>query len=179
MADYYSQATVQPSLVLTEDEHAVLRFLQEDLPEIESPAGIHERVSLGSPKVGMLVQACKDMDIFHGEDKADFDLWGLSWENDAGARYFFSEENYPDAATVFFQWYLRRHPEVPAIQVSMSHTCSKMRPDGFGGAALFITKDKIEYFSTDDWLDSKLNGVAKDISADDVEDTVPLGDGAK
>ena len=45
---------------------------------------------------------------------------------------------------------------LPYLTVEMSFTCSKMAPDGFGGAAYLITADKIESVSTGEWLAEKL-----------------------
>lgn len=41
------------------------------------------------------------------------------------------------------------------VAFEMSYFCSKMRSDGFGGAAVFITADKVEWLSTDQWLMDK------------------------
>src|SRR3546814_2542006 len=38
------------------------------------------------------------------------------------------------------------------VEVEAAWTCSKMRPDGFGGAATLITADDIETVSTAGWL---------------------------
>lgn len=37
----------------------------------------------------------------------------------------------------------------------VSHSCSKMYIDQFGGSGVFITKDNVEIFSTSDWVRSK------------------------
>lgn len=42
------------------------------------------------------------------------------------------------------------------ISVISSFTCSKMRPDGFGGMAVLITKDAIKGKSTGDVLEDFL-----------------------
>jgi hypothetical protein len=40
---------------------------------------------------------------------------------------------------------------------NQAHYCSKMRPGEFGGSAVFITANKIEYMSTYDWAYAKVN----------------------
>ncbi len=51
------------------------------------------------------------------------------------------------------------------VEVEAAWTCSKMRPDGFGGAATLITADEIEAVSTAGWLEeaiARLSGDAPD-----------------
>jgi len=40
--------------------------------------------------------------------------------------------------------------------VTWADSCSKMRIDEFGGGAMFITAEKVEYFSTYDFIQQKL-----------------------
>ena len=40
----------------------------------------------------------------------------------------------------------------PHIAIQGATTCSKMRPDEFGGFAYFITRDHVRYMSTWGWL---------------------------
>jgi hypothetical protein len=47
---------------------------------------------------------------------------------------------------------VRRSPTLRYITVVTAFTCSKMRADGFGGAALFITADAVKGHSTDEFL---------------------------
>ena len=42
--------------------------------------------------------------------------------------------------------------EYPHITIQGASTCSKMRPDEFGGFAVFITRDTIRSISTWQWL---------------------------
>jgi hypothetical protein len=43
---------------------------------------------------------------------------------------------------------VRRSPDLDHLTVTMAFTCSKMRPDGFGGLAMLITADTIRSAST-------------------------------
>ena len=43
---------------------------------------------------------------------------------------------------------VRRSPDLDHLTVTMAFTCSKMRPDGFGGLAMLITADAIRSEST-------------------------------
>jgi hypothetical protein len=43
--------------------------------------------------------------------------------------------------------------KVPCIQIEIAFTCSKLRPDGFGGAAVFISRENgIQVHGTSLWL---------------------------
>jgi hypothetical protein len=43
---------------------------------------------------------------------------------------------------------VRRSPDLDHLTVTMAFTCSKMRPDGFGGLAMLITASSIRSGST-------------------------------
>lgn len=43
---------------------------------------------------------------------------------------------------------VRRSPDLDHLTVTMAFTCSKMRPDGFGGLAMMITADAVRSEST-------------------------------
>lgn len=70
-----------------------------------------------------------------GEDDAEveLDLSGTSWE-------------------FFVQDIVRRSPRLRYVSVVSSFTCSKMRPDGFGGMAVLITAERILAKSTGDLI---------------------------
>lgn len=48
---------------------------------------------------------------------------------------------------------VRRSPDLDHLTVTMAFTCSKMRPDGFGGFAMLITADTIRWESTSTLFD--------------------------
>jgi hypothetical protein len=48
------------------------------------------------------------------------------------------------------------------VEVEAAWTCSKMRPDGFGGAATLITADDIEAVSTAGWLEQAIARLSGD-----------------
>lgn len=52
-----------------------------------------------------------------------------------------------------FQDIVRRSTTLEEIVVTEAWTCSKMRPDGFGGSVTLITPDAILYRATDDMLE--------------------------
>lgn len=48
------------------------------------------------------------------------------------------------------------------FSLEMSFSCSRPRPDGFGGAAVFITKDGWEILSTNAWIGERLSAIGVD-----------------
>ncbi len=55
---------------------------------------------------------------------------------------------------------VRRSPTLRYVTVLTAFACSKMRVDGFGGAALFITADTVKGHSTDEFLADCLSEIA-------------------
>jgi hypothetical protein len=64
----------------------------------------------------------------------DMDLSGISWEE-------------------FFQDIVRRSKTLRYVSIVAAFTCSAMRPDGFGGTAMLITRDAMAGKSTNDILE--------------------------
>jgi hypothetical protein len=132
MADYYSQAIFQPSIpkhLLTDEDR---RFIEAFSITLEPD----------------------------GEDK--FYLYADEWCCNG---YLDSEE--PDGEEIElteddllnrFQKIIRRSSgELLWISKESAYTCSKMRPDGFGGGAIFITADDIQYSFTGQWLEERIS----------------------
>jgi len=71
------------------------------------------------------------------EDTVDLDLGGMSWE-------------------FIFQDIVRRSDSLRYVTAVSSFTCSKMRPDGFGGMAVLITAADVMGKSTRDILEDFL-----------------------
>jgi hypothetical protein len=76
-----------------------------------------------------------------GDDIIELDMSGLSWE-------------------VILQDIVRRSAKLRYITVMTAFTCSKMRADGFGGMALFITAEAIKACSTTEFLSDCLADIA-------------------
>jgi len=55
-----------------------------------------------------------------------------------------------------FQDIIGRSAALTYVSVITSYQCSKLRPDGFGGAASIITADQFRFKSTDDLIDDFL-----------------------
>jgi hypothetical protein len=58
-----------------------------------------------------------------------------------------------------FQEIVKRSSTLHYITVAMSFTCSKMRDDGFGGMAIFVTADVIKSQSTHEFLETCIGEV--------------------
>ena len=57
----------------------------------------------------------------------------------------------------FLQDIVKRSTTLNYVTVVSAFTCSKMRPDGFGGMAVVITADSIKGKSTDDIVNDCLD----------------------
>ena len=73
-----------------------------------------------------------------------------------------------------FQEIIRRsNGELPWISKESAYTCSKMRPDGFGGGAVFITADDIQYSFTGQWLEERIRETETGDVGPQTEDSPP------
>ena len=75
------------------------------------------------------------------DTSVELDMSGVSWE-------------------VILQDIVRRSTKLRYITVTTAFTCSKMRADGFGGMALFITANAIKACSTTEFLSDCLADIA-------------------
>ena len=134
MADYYSQAVFQPSIskhLITDEDR---RFIEAFSITFETD----------------------------GEDK--FYLYADEWccngyldpEEPGGEEIELTED---DLLNRFQEIIRRSNGELPWISKESAYTCSKMRPDGYGGGAIFITADDIQYCFTGQWLEQRISEV--------------------
>ncbi len=72
------------------------------------------------------------------EEVIEIDLSGMAWEH-------------------IFQDIVRRSPTLDHVTVVSAFTCSRRRPDGFGGMAVAITADSVRGKSTNDILEDFLS----------------------
>jgi hypothetical protein len=78
----------------------------------------------------------------HRDTKIDFDFSDMSWQS-------------------IFQDIVRRSSTLKYVSVVSSFTCSRIRPDGFGGAAVVISADAILGKSTNDLLEEFIDQVSR------------------
>lgn len=130
MADDYSQSVFQPCIpkqLLTEDD---LKFLTAFRICTEP---------VGEDKLYLFAEDwCFDA-VMELEDGTERDLD----ENDLNNR---------------FQEIIKRsNGELSWVSRETSYSCNKMRPDAFGGSAVFITADDVQYLSTSWWLEQRIS----------------------
>lgn len=154
MADYFSQTVIRPDIprtAMTDLEWRVLRDMFEheevgediyffashgpnDLVFIEiAEAGqlLEESMCVASSVADLVRQEIRTCDADAAELELDMSVIGFEG---------------------IFQDIIRRSA-LDYVEVEAAWTCSKMRPDGFGGAASLITAEDIESVSTAGFLE--------------------------
>jgi len=150
MADYYTPTVVDPVIpvtailpveamflgqVFSEDvENGIAYYYSEDGANglvFLDPQEVREALEATDHASSRLVTKLLDEqpDAILGEDDIELDMTGDLW---------------PDV----LQDIVRRAPDLQELTVTMAFTCSKMRPDGFGGLAMLITAETIRSEST-------------------------------
>lgn len=145
MADYFTRGVVRPSLPLTEEQRAVMLLYTDE-------------VSSETPEEDLLPGEKLFLEIFPESEDCWGGSLGLAREKDGEEYYLFAEESLGDMDLRFLQHVLDGldSEKYPYITVEYAHTCSKMRPDGWGGGAWFITREGVEYVNTGSWLEKKI-----------------------
>jgi len=158
MADYFSPTVIQQPIPITDMtplERLVLSLIFDAEPDGEA---VYFHTSLGpSDAIGLSIDELRAaFDASAGIDSTatayiaervavastddteiEIDFSGTSWE-------------------FLFQDIVRRSPTLDNVTVISAFTCSKMRPDGFGGMVVLITADAIKGKSTNDLLEDFL-----------------------
>lgn len=150
MADYYTPTVVDPMIPLAAmlpiermflaqvfDEEltseAAYYYSEEGASDLISlpAADVRAALDAATPETSRLAQKLIDEqpDAILGEDDIDLDMCGDLWGE-------------------VLQDIVRRSPDLDHLTVTMAFTCSKMRPDGFGGLAMMITAQTIRSEST-------------------------------
>lgn len=161
MADYFSPTVVQPTIPLSAMTPLELLLLQHifssepdgdgiyfyaeqginDLPNYPIDA-VKAALAASDGRPSLSADMVREEIADLGEDAAflQLDLSVRGWE-------------------VIFQDILRRNPTLHHVAVTSAWTCSRMRPDGFGGMAILITADDVQVRSTDQMIDEMI-GIA-------------------
>jgi len=153
MADYFTQTVVTPNLpgvALT----ATDRLLLDMLFQSEAANG------------GCRYYFAADGIEFEGETATEAVRAAISDSPPCLSRLVLEKAIEGNDATVPIdiagQWeailqdILRRATDLDHLIVITAYSCSKMRPDGFGGAATVITRDAIDSLSTFEFIDTVL-----------------------
>jgi hypothetical protein len=163
MADYFSQTVIRPDIprtAMTELEWRVLRdmFEHEEVGEdiyFCASHGPNDLLFLDLAEVKALLT--EDEGVASGladlvrQEIAKCDADDAELELDMSAIGFEG----------IFQDIVQRSA-LDYVEVEAAWTCSKMRPDGFGGAATLITADEIESVSTAGWLEEAIARLSGD-----------------
>lgn len=160
MANYYDQTVVQQTIPDT-DMTALERLLLTNIFECERDGDGLYFFAGESPSTFIVVKRAELEEAFaqssesesaahifiaeqiaggvlDGDDSdIDLDVSGTSWE-------------------AFLQDVVKRSKTLHYISVVTAFTCSKMRPDGFGGAAVVITAQAVKGKSTNDIIEDFL-----------------------
>ena len=133
MADYFTQAVFNPTITLEKVELELIRRCGAGADGPDEHGKYYVYVENGFWP-------------FYAEGGESEELLKLAREvaASAGAGANLEEISGETMVTRMLQRALRRMPpEVKHIEGEASFTCSKMRPDGFGGAWFFITRRRI------------------------------------
>lgn len=141
MADYYTPTVIDPvipiSAMLPIERMFLSRVFEEEVSGETayyfSEDGATDLICLPAEELRAALDAAstetsrlarklldEQHDAIFGEDDIELDMCGDLWAE-------------------VLQDIVRRSPEFDHLTVTMAFTCSKMRPDGFGGLAMLIT----------------------------------------
>lgn len=150
MADYFTPTVIDPvipiSAMLPIERMFLAQVLDEELDGETAyyfrEDGANDLISVPAAEVRAALDAAtletsrlarklidEQPDAILGEDDIDLDMCGDLWAD-------------------VLQDIVRRAPDLDHLTVTMAFTCSKMRPDGFGGLAMLITASTIRSEST-------------------------------
>lgn len=159
MADYFSQTVIQPDVpvaAMTALERRILSeiFEHEDMGDevyFFASAGPNDFLFLSIDEARALLAESRGVRSCAAE-MVEKELG----ESEAGASEFELDMSMFGYEGIL-QDIVRRSDTLDHFQVMMAWTCSKMRPDGFGGMAVFITADDIDTMSTTAFLEEALD----------------------
>jgi hypothetical protein len=172
MANYYSPTVVQqtiPNTDMTPLEQLLLCHVFEANPDgdglyFHSWEGPSDMIWVNRSELEAALAASRTADsamnawvaeqlkeLAGGDDNAeqdhiDLDLSDIWWPS-------------------IFQDIVKRSSTLRYVTATMSFTCSKMRSDGFGGMAIFVTADAIKSQSTNEFLECCISEI--ETKADD------------
>lgn len=171
MVDYLTPTVIQPNILDTDISSFELLllthifefersgdefyFFAEDAPATGisiDRAELLAAIAESKDRPSSLLDAIQEQIAKAPPDQSDIDLdlSGESWE-------------------FLFQDIVGRSASLSYVTAVSSFTCTKMRPDGFGGMAVLITKDAIVGKSTHEILEDFLAEAGVDKSAHDTE----------
>lgn len=170
MAHYSSPTVVQPNIPamdMTPLERLILDQIFDSDPDAD---GIYYYASDGAADVIAVpaddLRAACEASGDPGESSIGRHAAALLAHCDAHASHGSSDDIRVDLTESergwhwMFQDIVRRSATIDEIVVTTAFTCSRMRPDGFGGSVMLITADAIRYGSTSGLLEQFWNEAA-------------------
>lgn len=164
MADYYSTTIVQPNIPLKDMTAAEYLLLSGIFQHEVSEGKAYFFAEIGP----------SDMPEFDVSDVKAALASDAGRDNQA-ARWFQERLDHigdelndiiVDMSTKSYEFVIQeiiqRSVSLSYVWVITSYRCSKMRPDGFGGAACLITAEQFRFKSTDDLVDDFLTELFPD-----------------
>ena len=140
MADYYSPATVQPIIPIGDMTALELLLLTLVFNAERDGDALYFFTEYGPSDIVTLSRAQL------------VEAWEVSqWATGSTANVYIAEKR--TSWELLFQDIAKRSATVDEIVVTTSFTCSKMRPDGFGGSVVLVTANAISGKSTTDILE--------------------------
>ena len=168
MADYFTPTVIQPA-IRAADVTPLERLL---LSHIFNAAPQGEALFLRRRKAANTVWLDRaPLEAALAQSKGHADSAAATFVIDQLARVPADDvEIELDVSTLFweslFQDIVRRSPSLRYVTAVSAFTCSKMRPDGFGGMAVLITADAVMGKSTGDIIEDFLNEAVSDWAAE-------------
>ncbi len=153
MADYYTQTVIHqqiPERLIAPFERLLLAEIFEsdscdDSLYYYASENPSDFISLDRKAVEDALSSCRVRSRLRSA------LTEALLKSDSAQNYFdFDLTSGPGYTTILQDIVRRSKGELPYLTIASAYTCSKMRPDGFGGGAIVITPYRISYNSTYD-----------------------------
>ena len=89
--------------------------------------------------------------------ESDDDYLGFEHAFENGGLWIYSKDGSgnPDHVAAFVQMFLKKFRPKDAFSLSWGTTCSRPLLDSFGGGAIFVTAEKVEWMNAWTWVDKK------------------------
>lgn len=148
MADYYTELSVK---IFQKD----VDFPLDDLYAILTAMDENDFNKLPEVYKNTFPKNFDDDDYFEG-------MLGVKVINNLNFLWFYSDGN-PNIELLVnaIQAVMEVHGSKSSVGFEWGYTCSKTRTDGFGGGAVFITRNSQDWLSTQGWLYDKRQSFAK------------------
>jgi len=163
MADYFSPTVIQPSIPvadMTPLDRLLLGAIFDAEPDgdalyFHSSSGPNDMLQLSAVELRAVITASAGMESSTATYVAE--RLAVAADDTAEIEIDLSARSW----AFIFQDIVRRSPTLEHVTAVTSFTCSKMRPDGFGGMAMLVTADAITGKSTQDIIGDLLDQAAR------------------